>query len=227
MRNIWFTIYASKLEEFLDLPDYNAVLEILLAIKIQDKINRDKKAQKIMISLSSNMDEDYIEHFVENYYNKKKVLMGIINLPISTKHINWNTLTDKEKKNFLIEKWKVLFNNLSDDYFVVDKSEVIKSLEELKHEEWKLSIPLFKKKLKYNRETYEFILETSPEKADVILTRDSDNKKINLKSYKTRQTMYDTTFKNFKLDGDTLTLENKTFFLPPEVFDLKKILIEN
>lgn len=224
MRNIMFTTYFSKLEEFLDLPDYNAVLEILLAIKIQDKINRDKKAQKIMISLSSNIDEDYIEHFVENYYNKKKVLMGIINLSISTKHINWNILTDQEKKAFLIEKWKVLFNNLSDDYFVVDKSEVIKSLEELKHEEWKLSIPLFKKKLKYNKEAYEFILETSPEKADVILIRDSDNKKINLKSYQTRQTMYDTNFKNFKLDGDILTLENKTFFLPPERFDLEEIL---
>lgn len=39
MKNIMFTTYYSKLEEFLDLPDYNAILEILLITKIQHKSN--------------------------------------------------------------------------------------------------------------------------------------------------------------------------------------------
>lgn len=224
MRNTIFTTYFSKLEEFLDLPDYNAILEILLVTKIQNKINREKKAQKIMISISSDDDKVSLERFRDNYYDKNKVLMGIINLPISTNGVIWNELSDKEKKDFLMEKWKVLFDNLSDDYFVVEKSEVIKSLDELKVAEWKLRIPLFKKQLKYNKEIYEFVLDVSPEKAEIVLVRLSDNKNVGLKSYQTRKIRFDTDFKNFKLSNDILTLESNTPFLEPETFDLREVV---
>lgn len=208
-------------EKFLDLYDYNAVLSPLLVIAIQNKINRDKKAQKIMISFA---EDDYLDHFIQLYHNKKP-WQGIINLSISTKNINWNTLTDQEKKDFLIEKWKVLFSNLSDDYFVVDKSEVIQSLEQLRKSEWRISYPLFKKKLKYNKDIYDIILEVSPQKAELLLIRDSDKKRFNLKNYQARKTLFDINFKNFKIiNDDTLMLENKTIFLAPEVFDLKEIL---
>ncbi len=220
-----FTTYFSKLEENLDLPDYNAILELLLIKSIQDKLNREKKMSKIMISLSSNIEADYIEHFINNYHNKKKLSLGIINLPISTKHINWNTLTDQEKKDFLMEKWKVLFSNLSEDYFVVDKSEVIQSLEELRKSKWEITSFLFKKKLKYNKETYDVVLNISPQKAELGLMRVSDEKWFKLKEYQTRKILFDTNFKNFKLiNDDTLMLENKTIFLAPEVFDLKEII---
>lgn len=226
MKNIIFTAYFSKLENFVDLPDYNIVMELLMIINIQDKLNREKKMRKIMYCLSTNLEEDNIENFHENYY-KKKVWQGIVNLDVSAKYINWNTLTDQKKKDFLIEKWKVLFNNLSDDYFVVDKSEVLKSLEELKKEEWKHTSLLFKKKLKYNKEIYSIIMDISVEKASLALVRESDEKWFILKEYEPWKIMMNANFKNFKLiNEDTLMLENKTIFLPPEVFDLKEVLTE-
>lgn len=224
MRNIIFTAYFSNLEDFLDLPDYNAVMEPLMIIHVQDKLNREKKMRKVMYCLSKNLESDYIENFIKNYYNKK-VWEGLVNLDVSAKHIDWNSLTDQEKKDFLIEKWKVLFSNLSDDYFVVDKSEVIQSLEELRKSEWRISYPLFKKKLKYNKDIYDIILEVSPQKAELLLIRDSDEKRFNLKNYQARKILFDINFKNFKIiNDDTLMLENKTIFLAPEVFNLASII---
>lgn len=220
-----FTACFSKLEDFADLPDYNAVMELLMIVHIQNKLNREKKMRKIMFCLSTKLEEDNVENFINNYYNKK-VWQGLVNLDVSAKNINWNSLTDKEKKAFLMEKWKVLFNNLSDDYFVVDKSEVIKSLEELKNSEWKITSSLFKKALKYNKETYDIILEISPEKTELALKRDSDEKIFKLKDYPTRKIVFDINFKNFKLinENTTLMFENKLIFLPPEVFNLKEII---
>jgi hypothetical protein len=223
MKNIMFTTYFSKLEEFLDLPDYNAILEILLITKIQDKLNRVKKAKKIMISLSSEVEKDCVEQFVNNYHHTKHLKTGIINLPLSTKTINWNALTHQEKKNFLMEKWKLLFNNLSEDYFVVDKSEVIDILEKMKTQEWKVE-PLFKKQLSYNNEKYVLTLNISPLCTQVLLIRTLDGKKYVLKNYQTRQIMFDTDFKDFILINDTLILKNKNIFLPSEQFNLKEII---
>lgn len=224
MRNIMFTAYFSKLEEFADLPDYNAIMELLMVINVQDKLNRAKKMTKVMFCLITDREKDNVENFIKNYHNKK-VWQGLVNLDVAAKNINWNTLSDQEKKDFLMEKWKVLFNNLSDDYFVVDKSETIKSLEELKHSEWKITSYLFKKKLKYNKEIFDIVLEISPAKAELALIRVSDEKWFKLKEFKTRQILFDTNFKSFKLiDNDTFILENKTIFLPPEIFDLKEIL---
>ena len=220
-----FTAYFSNLEEFADLPDYNAIMELLMIINIQDKLNREKKMTKVMFCLITDRDNDNIENFIKNYYNKK-VWQGLINLDVAAKNINWNNLTDKEKKEFLIEKWKVLFNNLSDDYFVVDKSEVMRSLEELKYSEWNIISTLFKKKLKYNKELYEIVLDISPKRAELAMISESDKKKISLKEYQTRKIVFDLNFKNFKLINEgTLILENKLIFLPPEIFDLKEIII--
>lgn len=219
-----FTTYFSRLEEFVDLPDYNAILEILLALKIQSKLKRDKKAQKIMISISSANDEGYIDRFIDNYYGKKKVEMGIINLPVSTKGVNWNLLSKQEKKEFLMEKWKLLFENLSDDYFLVDKTEVIQSLEKLKNEEWEVFIPLFKKKLNYNKESYDFSLHLTPEKTDLCLLRLSDNRRFLLKSYESREIRFESSFKSFNLSDDILILENNSPFLEAEIFDLNRVL---
>ncbi|MFC3158100.1 hypothetical protein SAMN05443633_104429 [Chryseobacterium arachidis] len=170
------------------------------------------------------LESDNAENFKELYYGKN-VQGGIINLSISTKNRDWNLFSDQDRKDFLIEKWKVLFNNLSDDYFVADKSEVIDSLEELRNEEWKHAGLLFKKKLKYNKETYSIVMDISVENAKLALLRDSDEKRFILRDYeKVWRTMSDANFKNFKLDGDILTFENKASFLPAEVFDLKQIV---
>lgn len=119
----------------------------------------------------------------------------------------------------------LFFSNLSDDYFVIDKSEVLQSLEELRTSEWRISYPLFKKKLKYNKEIYDLILDVSTDKAELALIRELDKKKFILKNYQPRKTLFDTNFKNFKLiNEDALMLENKTIFLAPEVFDLKDII---
>jgi hypothetical protein len=191
---------------------------------IQDKINREKKAKKIMLMLNPNRDVDNIEDFRKFHCNKKPY-NGIVNLYVSTKNIDWNSLSNQEKKDFLIEKWQVLFNNLSDDYFVVDKSEVISALEDLRKKEWKHTSLLFKKKLKYNKDTYSIVMDISVEKAKLALVRESDEKWFILKEYEeVWRIMSDANFKNFKLDGDILTFENKTFFLPPEQFNLKEII---
>ncbi|MBD3907098.1 hypothetical protein NAL32_20490 [Chryseobacterium sp. Ch-15] len=228
MRNIWFTIYSSTKDDdkYIGLENYRTLLELLLIPAIQNKINRNKKAQKIMLDFSPHLENDNVENFIKWHYNKKPY-EGIINLDVSTKGVDWNTMTDQERKDFLIEKWKVLFNNLSDDYFVVDKYEVIKSLEELKKEKWKHTSLLFKKKLKYNKEIYSIIMDVSVEKASLALVRESDEKWFILKEYEPWKIMMNANFKNFKLiNEDTLMLENKTIFLPPEVFDLKEVLTE-
>jgi hypothetical protein len=226
MRNIWFTIYSRSKddEKFIGLRNYRTLLEILLIPAIQDKLNRDKKAQKIMFCLLPDLEEDLIDSFVKNYSNKKKLNQGIINLEASSKGINWNILTDQEKKNFLIEKWKILFNNLSDDYFVTDKSEVLKSLEELKDQEWKITSKPFKKKLKYNKEIFNVVIDISVERLELAIERESDGKWYKLKEYEAWKMMTDANFKNFKLDGDSLIIENSSIFGAPEVFDLKSVL---
>lgn len=227
MKNTIFTIYFSPKDDdkYIDLLDYNAFLECLLGIILQNKINKEKKAKKIMLDFFPDLEEDKIEDFRKYFYNGKP-WQGIVNLSVSTKNVNWNNLLEKEKKIFLIEKWKILFNNLSDDYFVVDKSEVIKSLEELKSSEWKLTIPLFNRKLKYNKLVYDIVLNISPAKAELLLVRKSDEKHFNLKNYQTRKIIFDINFKNFKIiNEDTLMLENKLIFLPPEIFDLREIIL--
>lgn len=83
-------------------------MEPLMIIHIQDKLNREKKMRKVMYCLSKNLESDNIENFIKNYYNKK-VWEGLVNLDVSAKYIDWNTLTDQEKKDFLIEKWNVIF----------------------------------------------------------------------------------------------------------------------
>lgn len=226
MRNIWFTIYSSNKDDhkYYGLANYRTLLEILLIPVIQNKINRDKKVQKIMFCLISDLEKDLIDNFRNNYYNKKVVTGGIINLDTSTKNIDWNNLSEAERKDFLIEKWKVLFNNLSNDYFVTDKSEVIDALEKLKGEEWKISNSLFKKKLKYKEEVYDIVMDLSTKKAELALVRVSDEKRINLKDYETWKIMTDANFKKFKLEGDILTFENSSIFGMPETFDLKEFI---
>lgn len=230
MKNIWFTIYSSSKnhDKFLGLENYRTLLEILLIPAIQDKINRDKKVQKIMYCLIPEIDNDLIENFKNNYFNKRIVNGGIINLEISTMKLGWDSLSINEKKNFLIEKWKVLFNNLSDDYFLTNKSEVITSLEELKKEEWRITSPLIKKKLKYKGELFTITMDISIERAQLALIRDSDKKWFPLKDYEPSKIHTDANFKNFKLQEDTLTFSYKnifnTMFESSAVFDLKEIL---
>ncbi|WPO84595.1 hypothetical protein SD427_18885 (plasmid) [Chryseobacterium sp. JJR-5R] len=230
MRNIWFTIYSSPKDDnkFLGLENYRTLLEIILIPAIQDKINRDKKAHKIMYCLIPELDNDLIENFKNNYSDKKTVNGGIINLEVSTKELEWNSLSENERKHFLIEKWKVLFNNLSDDYFLSDKSEVITSLEELKDKEWRITSPLIKKKLQYNKEPYTVTMDISSERAQLALVRDSDEKWFQLKDYNTWKIHKDANFKNFKLEGDILTFSYKnmfnTMFESPAVFNLKEII---
>jgi len=228
MKNIMFTTYFSHLEENLDLPNYNTILEFLLIANIQDKIARDKGIKKIMISLSSDIDKDQIEHFINNYKNKKKLSLGIINLPISMVNINWNGMTNENRKNFLIEKWKILFDNLSDDYFLGEKSEVLKALDKIKKTEWKIIYPLFKKKLKYKKEVYSICIDASVKRAQLFLVRETDDKKFALKDFETYKIHTDANFKNFKLEGDTLMFVNdnifNVMFESPLIFDLKNIV---
>lgn len=226
MKNIWFTIYSSTKDDdkYVGLANYRTLLEILLIPTIQDKINREKKIQKYMLMFSDKIENDDINHF-KNLHYEKKIKDGIVNLYVSTKNIDWNNFSDWERKDFLIEKWKVLFNNLSDDYFVTDKSEVIKALEELKNKEWKITSVIFKKKLKYNKETYSVVMDISPQKAELALLRDSDEKWIRLKDYETWKITTDANFKNFKLDGDILTFNNARIFGSPEIFNLKDVII--
>lgn len=227
MKNIWFTMYSSVKDDdkYVGLNNYRTLLEILMIPAIQDKINREKKAQKIMLMFYPDLKADDVEYFKELFYNRKP-FQGIVNLSVTSKGLDWNSLSDQEKKNFLIEKWKILFENLSEDYFVVDKSEVIKSLENLKDEDWKMTSLLFKKKLKYNKESYSIVMDTSVDKAQLVLVRESDEKWFLLKEYSEPwRVMTDANFKTFKLiDNDTLLLENKMIFLPAEMFDLKEIL---
>ncbi|AZA95661.1 hypothetical protein [Chryseobacterium shandongense] len=224
MRNIWFTIYTGNIDEYNGIANYRTLLEILMIPAIQDKINKEKKAKKFMLMFSKKTEHDNLEDF-RKLHNHKKPYDGIVNLYIATKNIDWNSLSEQEKKNFLIEKWKVLFGNLSDDYFLVDKSEVIDSLEQLRKEDWKHTSLLFKKKLKYNKESYSIVLDISVEKAKLALVREADEKRFILKEYdEVWRVMTDAIFKNFNLEGDILTLENKSLFLSPEQFDLKKLI---
>ncbi|WNI35972.1 hypothetical protein [Chryseobacterium sp. SG20098] len=229
MKNIWFTIYSSTKDDdkYIGLNNYRTLLEILLIPAIQDKINREKKVQKIMLDLFPDLENDKIEYFKELFYEKKPY-DGIINISISTKTISWNHLSEDERKDFLIEKWKVLFSNLSDDYFLVDKSEVIKSLDELKNKEWKVTTSPIKKKLKYNKDVYTIVMDLSTERAQLALVRNSDQKWIKLKDFETWKIMTDANFKNFKLDGDILAFSYSsvfnTLFTAPEIFNLKEII---
>ncbi|WP_343657917.1 hypothetical protein [Chryseobacterium sp.] len=227
MRNIWFTIYTGSVNEYERIANYRTLLELLLIPAIQDKLNRDKKVQKYMLMFSNNIENDDIKLFKDLHY-EKKVADGIVNLYIATKNIDWNNLSEQDRKDFLIEKWKVLFNNLSDDYFVTDKSEVITSLEELKNKDWKITNSPFKKKVKYNKESYAVILDVTTERAQLALLRDSDGKRFKLKDYETCKISTDANFKGFQLEGDTLTFVYKNFFNAmfesPAVFDLKDVV---
>lgn len=229
MRNIWFTIYSSTKDDakFIGLNNYRTLLELLLIPEIQDKINRDKKVQKYMLMFSENIENDDIELF-KNLHFEKKVTDGIVNLYVATKNIDWNNLSEQKRKDFLIEKWKDLFNNLSDDYFVTDKSEVIKSLDELKNKDWKITNSPFKKKVKYNKENYAVVLEISTQRAQLALVRDSDEKWFALKDFETSKIQTDANFKGFNLDGDILTFVYKNIFNAmfesPAVFDLKEFI---
>lgn len=230
MRNIWFTIYSSPNDDdkYIGLNNYRTLLEALLPVTIQDKLNRLKKAQKIMYCLIPDRESDLIENFAKNYHNKKIVSSGIINLEVGSKSIDWNSLSEQARKDFLIEKWKVLFENLSDDYFITDRSEVIKSLDELKEKEWRLKIIPIKKKVKYNNESYSIVIDLSVQHARLKLVRDSDGSWALLKDYETYKIQTDANFKSFKLEGDTLTLNNKnlfnTMFESPAIFNLREIL---
>ncbi|KPE49095.1 hypothetical protein [Chryseobacterium indologenes] len=227
MKNIWFTIYvASKdVEKFNGLANYRTLLEFLLISAVQDKLDRTKKVNKIMFCLIPDLEEDSIDNFIKNYFNGRKPALGIINLEASTKGIDWNDLSDKKKKALLIDKWKVLFSNLSDDYFLIDKSEVLQSLEALKTIEWTLSSSIFKKKLRYKKEIYEIIMNLSVEKATLTMVRLSDQKSFKLKEYDTWKIMTEANFKNFNiLEGDILRLENSSIFGSPQFFDLKDLV---
>ncbi|RMZ58050.1 hypothetical protein D1632_17315 [Chryseobacterium nematophagum] len=230
MKNIWFTIYSSPKHDnkYIGLNNYRTLLEFLLIPAIQDKINRNKKIQKIMFCLIPELEKDLIDNFKSNYSNKRIVNGGIINLEASSSEIDWNNLSVIEKKDFLIKKWKVLFDNLSEDYFITDKSEVLKSLDKLKNQEWRITNTLFKKKIKYNKETYNVVMDISTESAQLALVRDSDEKWITLKNYETWQIETDANFKNFKFEDDILTFVNKNLFSSmlesPVVFNLKEIL---
>ncbi|MFP3831378.1 hypothetical protein [Chryseobacterium sp. SIMBA_028] len=178
--------------------------------------------------LSDNIENDDIKLFKDLHYDKK-VRDGIVSLYVSTESIDWNNLSEQKRKDFLIEKWKVLFNNLSDDYFVTDKSEVIASLDELKNKDWKITSSPFKRKVKYNKENYTAVLDVTTERAQLALVRDSDEKWFKLKDFETSKIQTDANFKGFQLDGDTLKLVYKNpfnaMFESPVIFSLKEIII--
>ena len=227
MKNIWFTIYAGSNEEYPGINNYCTLLEMLLISAVQDKINREKKAQKIMLMLNSDLESDNVESFRGLFY-QKKAIDGIINLQVSTKSIDWRCLPEQKRKDFLMDKWKILFANLSDDYFLIDKSEVLKCLDELKDKEWKLSITPIKRKVKYNNNTYNIVIELSVKQARLKLVRDSDGSWALLKDYEAWKIHTDANFKSFKLEGYILTLNYKNFFNrlfeSEAVFNLSEIL---
>ncbi|WP_326981705.1 hypothetical protein VUJ46_15910 [Chryseobacterium sp. MYb264] len=228
MRNIWFTIYTGSVENYSGIANYRTLLEKLLISVIQDKINREKKIQKYILMFSNNIEVDNIELFKDLHY-EKKVRDGIVSLDVSTKHIDWNNLSEQEKKDFLIEKWKVLFNNLSDDYFLTDKSEVIASLEDLKTQEWRITSSPFKKKVKYNKENYSVVIDLSTQRAQLALVRDSDQEWYALRDFETSMIHTNAYFKGFTLEGDKLTFLYKNFFnamfKSPPVFNLKECIV--
>ncbi len=227
MRNIWFTIYTGSIDNYQGITNYRTLLEVLLIPAIQSMINREKKIQKFMLMFSDSIECDDIKLFTDLHYNKK-VRDGIVNLYISTKDLDWDNLSEQERKDFLIEKWKVLFNNLSDDYFVTDKSEVISSLEELKSKEWKIINSPFKKKLKYNKESYSVVIDITTQRAQLALKRISDEQWFPLRDYDASKIHTDANFKGFELEGDKLTFVYKnifnTMFESPAVFDLREII---
>jgi hypothetical protein len=230
MRNIWFTIYSSSRDDskFIGINNYRTVMELLLIPAIQDKLNREKKAQKIMFCLSPELEKDLTDNFKSNYSSRRIVNGGIINLEASSKGIDWNNLSEQGRKDFLIGKWKVLFGNLSDDYFVTDKYEVIKSLDELKDQDWQIRIRPMKKKVKYNKETYSVVIDLSTKRARLTLVRDSDESWALLKDYETWKVLTDANFKSFKQEGDILTFSYSSvfnsLFSTPEIFNLKEII---
>jgi hypothetical protein len=229
MRNIWFTIYSSSRDDskYTGINNYRTVMELLLIPAIQDKINRKKKVQKIMLMFYFDLESDNVAYFRELFYEKKPY-DGIVNISISTKDIDWNNLSEQGRKDFLIEKWKVLFENLSDDYFVTDKSEVIKSLNQLKDQDWKVRTTPIKKKVRYNKETYSVVIDLSTIRARLILVRDSDESWALLKDFETWKIMTDANFKSFKQEGDILTFSYSSvfnsLFSVPEIFNLKEII---
>lgn len=229
MRNIWFTIYSSPTvdDKYIGLNNYRTLLELLLIPAIQDKINGEKKARKIMLDLFPDLENDKVEYFRDLFYEKKPY-DGIVNISISTKDIDWNNLSKQERKDFLIEKWKVLFNNLSDDYFVTDKSAVMASLDALKDMEWRITSSPFKKKVKYNNESYSVVMDLTTERAQLALVRDSDQEWFALRDFETSKVQTDANFKGFHLEGDTLTLLYKnlfnSMFESSAVFNLREII---
>jgi hypothetical protein len=230
MRNIWFTIYSSIRDDdkYKGLNNYRTLLEILLIPAVQDKINRAKKAQKIMFCLLPELEMDLIDNFKSNYSNKKVVSGGIINLEASSKGIDWNNLSEQGRKDFLIEKWKVLFNSLSEDYFLTNKSEVIASLDKLKNKDWRITSSVFKKKVKYNKESYTVMMDITTERAQLALIRNSDEQWFKLKDFETWKILTDANFKSFKLDGDVLVFSYSSVFNvlfgSPEIYNLKEYI---
>lgn len=134
MKNIFFTIYLNSeittREE--DLQLFELKIETFLVENIQPKLNRSLKMRKIMLFLTKDICSDNIAGFIDNFYNKKP-LLNIINLEISINDLNWDIINSSKKVQFLIEKWKLLFENLSDDYYIVPKIEVLKCFDKLSH----------------------------------------------------------------------------------------------
>lgn len=131
MKNIIFDVYYSyHTIEIKDFELFNLKIKPLLLENIQPLLNKNVKMRKIMLFLTSDIDSDNIVGFIDNFFNKKP-LLGIINLEVSVKNLNWNILNDAQKLTFLLEKWKLLFSNLSDNYFMDSKIEVLRYIDNL------------------------------------------------------------------------------------------------
>lgn len=111
MRKTWFTIYFSPKNDdnYLGLLDYNAILELLLAIKIDDKINKAKKVKKNIL-----MFYTHIENFKKLY--EKKPWQGIVNLSISTKNINCPNHNHNRVTIYSSNLSSVVDNDIANDY---------------------------------------------------------------------------------------------------------------
>lgn len=179
MKNIMFTIdypigNDSLFEKFLE---YNSILQLLLITHIQKYINPNLKIKKMMISLYPEPFIEDMEIFKKHHYNKKP-WQGIVNIELSLHNIVWNKFSDKEKKEYLIKLWIKLFNELSDNYFLVKKNIVIQELYKLIEEEWTLRFEPLKKKIKHNNSIYRLLIEMSTEAAKLYLINNKNNELI-------------------------------------------------
>ena len=137
---------SDETNEKIDFNQYGSKFnELLFENNFLEFFNEIRGLRELRLFFQKDFDfegvkEEYLRDgyflsppFLENPFLKPHSILPFF---INCDRIKWSSLTDQEKKEFMVSKWILFFKNLPKHYLKVTENEIVEATKKLVHLDW-------------------------------------------------------------------------------------------